>query len=233
VRPRTESSPPMKVLIAEDNLTSRKLLESTLLEAGYEVVSVSDGVEAWKELYRPDAPQLAILDLVMPRMDGLKVVRGIRERKHSPYVYIILLTAQSRADDVVEGLDAGADDYVLKPFEPVELKARLRVGERLLSLEEDVSRLQREKAALLISATLGHEINNPLAVLFPTLELLAEDVRTLTDSATIRTRLQIIEKTARRIHEVANRLQNLQDVCIKEYLPGVEMLDLHSTPLYD
>ena len=223
----------MNVLIAEDNLTSRKLLERTLLEAGYEVVSVSDGVEAWKELHKPNAPQLAILDLVMPRMDGLKVVRGIRERKHSPYVYIVLLTAQSRVDEVVEGLDAGADDYMVKPFETVELKARLRVGERLLGLEQDVSRLQREKAALMMSATLGHEINNPLAVLFPTLELLAEDVRRLTNSATVRTRLHIIEKTARRIHEVANRLQNLQDICIKEYLPGVEMLDLHSASLHE
>jgi len=220
----------MNVLIAEDNAASRKLLETTLTDAGYHVTAVTDGVEAWHELQKEGAPQLAILDLVMPRMDGLKVVRGIRERQRSPYIYILLLTAQSRVDDLVEGLDAGADDYMIKPFEPVELKARLRVGERIILLEEHVSRLQQEKATLMMAATLGHEINNPLAVLFPTLEILAEEIRQAPNYPSLRKRLDAIEKSARRVHEIANRLRKLEGVPKKEYLHGVDMLDLYGTP---
>jgi two-component system cell cycle response regulator len=125
----------MKVLIAEDDPVSRRVLEGFLTNRGYELVITQDGEEAWQALAQEDAPQLAILDWMMPRMDGLEVCRRVRERNGEPYVYILLLTAKSQKQDVVEGINAGADDYLSKPFDAGELQARLRAGRRILALQ--------------------------------------------------------------------------------------------------
>ena len=121
----------MKILIAEDDPVSRRLLEVTLSKWGYEVIACIDGQAAWEVLQQPDAPQLVILDWMMPRMDGLQVCKNVRKREeHSAelYVYIILLTAKSQKADMVTGLEAGADDYLTKPFDAQELRMRLRAG---------------------------------------------------------------------------------------------------------
>jgi two-component system cell cycle response regulator len=125
----------MKVLIAEDDAVSRRVLEEFLTKWGYELVITQDGEEAWQALSEEDAPQLAILDWMMPRMDGLEVCRRVRERNAEPYVYILLLTAKGQKQDVVEGINAGADDYLSKPFDAGELQARLRAGRRILALQ--------------------------------------------------------------------------------------------------
>ncbi len=128
----------MKVLIADDDRVSRHLLETLLLKCGYEVVVAGDGVEAWQKLQEENAPRLAILDWVMPGMDGLEVCREARKRPAQPYAYLLLLTAKSQKGDIIEGLEAGADDYLIKPFDAQELKARLRVGRRILDLQEEL-----------------------------------------------------------------------------------------------
>ena len=125
----------MKVLIAEDDQVSRRLLQATLGRLGYEVVCTENGAQAWETLQLDDAPRLAILDWMMPELDGVDVCRKVRERDDVPYVYIILLTARGQKKDVVTGLDAGADDYLIKPFDPQELRSRITVGERILKLE--------------------------------------------------------------------------------------------------
>jgi diguanylate cyclase (GGDEF)-like protein len=125
----------MKILIAEDDAVSRRVLEGFLTKWGYEVVATQDGAEAWQALSREDAPQLAILDWMMPQMDGLEVCRRVRDRGAEPYVYLLLLTAKGQKQDVVEGINAGADDYVSKPFDAGELRARLRAGRRILALQ--------------------------------------------------------------------------------------------------
>ena len=125
----------MKVLIAEDDPVSRRVLEGFLTKWGYELVTTEDGEEAWQALSEEEAPQLAILDWMMPRMDGLEVCRRVRERNVEPYVYILLLTAKDQKQDVVEGINAGADDYLSKPFDAGELQARLRAGRRILALQ--------------------------------------------------------------------------------------------------
>ena len=122
----------MRILIAEDDRISRRLLERKLASWGYEVVSCTNGAEAWQALHRDDAPSLAILNWMMPGMDGVEVCREIRKQKHPGYTYIILLTARDRKRDIVEGIEAGADDYVTKPFNPHELKVRIRAGRRIL-----------------------------------------------------------------------------------------------------
>jgi len=128
----------MKALIAEDDSISRRMLEAFLVKWGYEVLAVSDGEEAWGILQGNDAPRLAILDWMMPGRDGIDICRSVRQRKGRAYIYIILLTARGQKEDIVAGLEAGADDYVTKPFDPYELRARLRAGRRIVELQEQL-----------------------------------------------------------------------------------------------
>ncbi len=125
----------MKVLIADDSIVSRHLLEATLRKWGYDVMVACDGTEALQLLGREDAPALVILDWMMPGMTGLEVCRKIRERGSEPYTYILLLTSKSQKEDLIEGMDAGADDYIAKPFDQNELQVRLRAGTRLVDLQ--------------------------------------------------------------------------------------------------
>ncbi len=125
----------MKVLIAEDDMVSRRLLEATLARWGYDVVITCDGTEAWQVLQGPDAPPLAILDWMMPGIDGVEVCRLVRQRVQEPYIYLLLLTTKGRRENIIEGLDAGADDYLTKPFDPHELQVRLRAGKRIVTLQ--------------------------------------------------------------------------------------------------
>ena len=134
----------MRVLIAEDDAVSRHLLEATLHKWGYEVVVTTDGLEALEVLRRPDAPSLAILDWMMPGMDGAEVCLRARELSAGRLLYIILLTAKGRKEDVVEGLTAGADDYIIKPFDRSEMKARMNAGERILRLQAELGARVKE-----------------------------------------------------------------------------------------
>jgi diguanylate cyclase (GGDEF)-like protein len=128
----------MKVLIADDEAVSRWLLESSLRRWGYDVQVAHNGDEAWRMLQQPGAPQLVVFDWLMPGMDGLELCQAVRAHKLEPYTYIILLTTKRGQKDVVEGLEAGADDYISKPFDPQELKVRLRTGKRILYLMDQV-----------------------------------------------------------------------------------------------
>lgn len=134
----------MRILIADDELMSRRLLEKTMQRAGYEVTAVENGQLAAVELCKPDGPRLALLDWIMPGLDGLGVCREVRKRKDHNYVYMILLTSKEKKEDVVEGLESGADDYLTKPFDPEELKARLRTGKRILDLEDRLIEAREE-----------------------------------------------------------------------------------------
>lgn len=128
----------MRVLIAEDDPVSRRVLQSTLLKMGYEVEVACDGKEAWEALQGEDAPRLAVLDWMMPYMDGPSICRELRNRNSGPYVYTILLTAKAQRDDMISGLESGADDYLVKPFDSSELTVRLRAGKRVLDLQAEL-----------------------------------------------------------------------------------------------
>ncbi len=128
----------MKILIADDSIVSRHLLEATLRKWGYEVVVACDGGEAFEILQQDNAPALAILDWMMPGMTGLEVCRRIRHLAHEPYIYILLLTSKSQKEDLIEGMEAGADDYLTKPFDQHELQVRLRAGTRLVDLQAEL-----------------------------------------------------------------------------------------------
>jgi sigma-B regulation protein RsbU (phosphoserine phosphatase) len=129
----------MRILIAEDDAVSRRVLEATLLKWNYEVVVTSDGSQALEALKKPDAPSLALLDWMMPGLDGSEVCRQLRQSIGDRLLYVLLLTAKGSKDDIVEGLNAGADDYIIKPFDRAELQARLDVGRRILRLQAELA----------------------------------------------------------------------------------------------
>jgi diguanylate cyclase (GGDEF)-like protein len=161
----------MRILVADDDPLSRTLLERTLERAGYEVTAVDNGRLAADCLCCQDGPRLALLDWVMPELDGPAVCREVRQKREQPYVHMLLLTSKESKQDVVAGLESGADDYLIKPFDPEELKARLRTGLRILQLED---KLVEAREDLRFKAT-----HDPLTGLFNRgviLDLLAREV---------------------------------------------------------
>ncbi|GAX61097.1 response regulator receiver modulated diguanylate cyclase [Candidatus Scalindua japonica] len=128
----------MRILIAEDENISRLRLENLLEQIGFEVVSCKDGLEAWNIIQSEDSPNLLILDWMMPGMDGIEICRKVREQAREPYVFVMLLTSKDNRDDLIEGMEAGADDYITKPFNHNELRVRLKAGKRIVELNEEL-----------------------------------------------------------------------------------------------
>jgi DNA-binding response OmpR family regulator len=133
-----------RILIAEDHYVSRHLLERNLSNWGFQVTTAEDREAAVRVLESDAAPPLAIIDWMMPKLDGLEVCRRIRAQTGRPYIYLVLLTAKSHKEEIATGLEAGADDYVIKPFDPDELRARLKVGQRVVELERQLAKRVNE-----------------------------------------------------------------------------------------
>jgi two-component system, NtrC family, sensor kinase len=180
----------MKVLVVDDSLVTRRLLRSCLQKWEYEVEEAEDGAQAWEQFQRGDFP-LVVTDWLMPGVDGLELVRRIRARQAPGYVYIILLTAKSEREDLIAAMDAGADDFLAKPFDPDELRVRIREGQRIIGLERtlaeqnrqlretQVELVERKKLASLgqLAAGMAHEINNPAAIVTSNLAVLDREVQ--------------------------------------------------------
>lgn len=129
----------MRVLVADDDMTTRKMLAAMLCKWGYDVLAVDSGTAAWEALQRDDSPRLAVLDWVMPGMDGVEICQKVRQViPKDRYLYLILLTAKTSRQEIVSGLEAGADDYMIKPFDPSELQVRVGIGRRIISLHEEL-----------------------------------------------------------------------------------------------
>lgn len=169
----------MKLLIAEDDNASRLLLEKTTQKWDFEPVTYEDGNKAWLALNQPEAPYLLLVDWEMPGMSGIELCKVIRQLPNSELFYIVLLTSRTTIDDLVQGLEAGANDFIKKPFLSEELKARLNVGRRMIELqqqriksEEDNERLQRElmesrkmESLGQITGSIAHDFNNILGII--------------------------------------------------------------------
>ncbi len=155
----------MKILIAEDESVSRRMLEKTLEKWGYEFVSTNNGINAL-QAFKEERFEIVITDWMMPEMNGLELVKHIRENQSSDYVYIIMLTAKSEKEDLVIGMDTGADDFVAKPFDRDELRVRLRAGERIIQLEESLSQknvdLQKANERMKLDLEAAAEIQKSL-----------------------------------------------------------------------
>ena len=142
----------MNILIAEDDVTSRNMLAAVLRKAGHDVTETANGAEAWEELQKPDAPRLAIIDWLMPGVDGLEVIRRVRTMETDQPLYLIMLTKKGEKSDIIAGLEAGANDYLPKPFDAGELRARVEVGRRMVEMQnalaEKIGELRRALAEI-------------------------------------------------------------------------------------
>jgi signal transduction histidine kinase len=224
----------VKVLIAEDEAVSRHLLQAYLRQWGHEVVAAADGAEAWRLFQEHEFP-LVLSDWVMPEMDGLELIRHIRSRASGAYVYIILLTARAEKQDVIAGLEAGANDFVTKPFDRGELRVRVRAGTRILELEQTLAEqnrqlretqaalVQTEKLASLgqLAAGMAHEINTPIAYVANNLAVLRRDVPAVLQVLDkYREGRELLRSLAPEIIALAERLEQEIDLpYIRESLP--------------
>lgn len=219
----------MRVLFADDEVIARTLTAAVLAHLGHESRSANDGAEAWA-LFQAEPVPLVILDVNMPVLDGLDVCRRIRAHEAGRETFVLVVTAREARDDLVEVLDAGADDYVSKPSTPENLRARLEIATRRIAQDQARRAAETELARARWLAGIGettialeHEINNPLSALLGHAELLLMD-RNL--SADQREQLLIVREQAARIAEVVRRLAKLKNPQSVEYLSGARMLDL-------
>jgi phosphoserine phosphatase RsbU/P len=207
----------MKVLIAEDDLTSRIMLQAMLSKWGYEVTSAADGEEAWNILQRPDAPRLVIVDWMMPGIDGLTLCRKLRALNSEDPFYVLLLTSKGEQKDIVRGLEAGADDYITKPYDSGELRARIGGGKRIIELMSEVARRQKLQGVLEMAGAVCHELNQPLHIVSGYSEMLLED---LDESDPRAEALRIIKEQVGRIGELTRKIMRITEYRSKDYLGG-------------
>lgn len=212
--------------MADDNEVTRLLLNAQLNAWGLDVIAAKDGEEAWR-LFRKHQPPLVLTDWIMPKMDGLDLVRNIRSHPLDHYVYVVLLTAKSEKQDLVAAMDAGADDFLVKSYDNQELRVRLREGTRILRLEQTLAEKNREirnaQAALIqseklaslgqLAAGMAHEINNPIAYVANNLAVLKRDVNSVLEIlAAYRGQLDQIRLVDPEAADALTRLERLHDL---------------------
>jgi len=231
----------VRVLVAEDDPISQRVLETMLNRWGYETIVASDGLEAWELLSRPDAPPVAILDWMMPEMSGLDVCRRARKAQGNEYLYVVLLTAKGRQEDIIEGMNAGADDYITKPFDSGELRVRLRAAERTVSLQAELAATRdalRAKAAHdpltglwsrpAILDTLNREIARSLREGGPVGLVLADvdGFKAVNDCYGRRAGEHVLYEAAQRIRDIVRPYDGLSRYAADEFLailPGCDL----------
>lgn len=205
----------MKILIAEDDMTSRAMLRAVLSQWGYEVIAAEDGNEAFGEFQKNDAPRLAVLDWEMPGMDGAELCRRLRQQDRKDPLYLILLTSRIEAGDIVRGLEAGADDYIAKPFDNAELKARVDVGRRMISLQIEMVEREKLQGVLEMAGAVCHELNQPLQTVSGFSEMLLLDLDTRDRNYES---LKAIKEGIERIGELTRKIMRITRYQSKPYL---------------
>jgi len=215
-----------KVLIVEDDKNYAEILKRVIMKNEYEINLAYDGKEGL-ELSTKWKPDVIIVDWMMPGMSGIELISKLREHPELRFSYIIMLTARVETEDKITGLEAGADDFITKPVDFGELIARIRVGFRIKKLQSEIAELQHESALLEMARTLGHEINNPLNIIYLALELINRAFKEDNpDKEKIIENLNRIHQASERIKEIVNKLISLRKPAFKEYVNGKRMLDL-------
>lgn len=211
----------MRILIAEDDFTSRRILKAVLAKWGYDVVSARDGHEAWEKLQSVDAPKLAVLDWMMPKMDGIEVCYRLRQMEKTIPIYIILLTARDSKKDIIKGLEAGADDYIAKPFDNNELRARINVGRRIVELQASLVEKEKFQGVIEMAGAVCHELNQPMQVISGLSELLLDSL----DDNHIKDDIKEIKMQVKRLGEITKKLSGVTKYKTKDYLTS-KIIDL-------
>ncbi|MDA0746835.1 MAG: response regulator [bacterium] len=215
----------MQILIAEDDTISREVLRLNLIKWGHDVIACKDGDEAWQHLQCADAPRLAILDWMMPGMEGTEICRRIRELPHGQLSYLMLLTAKERNEFLVEGLAAGADDYITKPFQTDVLRARLGVGLRVVELQARLREAERNRVLTQAAGAAAHEINQPLTVLLGTAQILTMQ---LPKDDPNRTSIEDLFRAAKKIDEIVKKMAQVRRYATQPYIEGIDIVDFEA-----
>lgn len=216
-----------RILIVDDDEALAYAEQAILEEAGYKVLYAADGAAA-VELLSRESVDLVLLDVSMPNMDGYQVCRWVRQNPNTARLNILMITARGSVEEMVAGFDAGADDYLSKPFEVPEFLARVKAQLRLRELQERLIAMEKSATIGQMVITLSHEINNPLTSVLWHAGLVQDRLREqLSIDESILTSLKAIEEEARRIEKVINQLRSMEEPVITEYLPGIEMIDIH------
>ncbi|RPH48657.1 MAG: response regulator [Desulfobacteraceae bacterium] len=205
----------MKILIAEDDFTSRTMLAAVLAKLGYEVISTCNGEEAFDKFQKDDAPQLAVLDWEMQGLDGISLCRKLREQERKEPLYLILLTARGESEDIVKGLEAGADDYIAKPYDNAELQARINVGRRIIMLQNEMREREKFQGVLEMAGAVCHELNQPLQVVSGYSEMLLMGLKTGDPNYE---KLETIKTGIDRIGELTHKIMKIARYQSKPYL---------------
>ena len=192
---------------------------------GHNPITCNDGSDAWARLEQPDTPRIAILDWMMPGLEGVEICRRARRLPHGGLLYLILLTAKVSEQDLVEGLDAGANDYVTKPFSREELRARVGVGLRVMELQERLIDAERNRVLVQAAGAAAHEINQPLTMLMGTAELLEGIVGPEFEHAR---HLQEMYRAAANIRDIVKKMGKVRTYATKPYIDGVDTVDFGS-----
>jgi phosphoserine phosphatase RsbU/P len=213
----------MRILIAEDDAVSRRVLERKLMMWGYQVVTCCNGTEALEVLTSEDSPSLAILNWMMPCVDGVQVCREVRLQKRKDYIYIILLTARDQKEDIVEGIEAGADDYVTKPFNPHELNVRVRAGRRILEMQGELVQREKLRGVVEMAGATCHEFNQPMQVISGYAELLLKQIPP-TDP--LHGKALKIKEATETMAQITSKLQQITRYETREYFDGMKIIDI-------
>ncbi len=207
----------MKILIAEDDLTSRRILEAVLTKWGYDIISVSNGNDAIEKLLGVDAPKLALLDWIMPDKDGVEVCRIVRQEETTTHPYIILLTGKGDKEDITKGLESGANDYIVKPYDKDELQARINVGRRMVQLQNALAEKEKFQGVLEMAGAVCHEVNQPLMVISGYSEMLLMD---LPEDHPCYGTCRKINEQVHRLGNITKKLMGITKYKTKSYLRG-------------
>ncbi|MBI5593196.1 MAG: response regulator [Deltaproteobacteria bacterium] len=213
----------MKVLIAEDDFTSRTILQAILTSWGYEVVATADGESALAAMQQPDAPHLALLDWMMPGMEGPAVCHELRKLKRRDPVYLILLTSKGERGDIVQGLEAGADDYIAKPYNNEELRARVQVGKRMVTLQNELREWEKLQGVLEMAGAVCHEQTQPLQCISGYSELLLMDLNEKDPKCEM---LKKIKSQVDRLGELTRKIMKITRYQSKPYLSKTRIIDI-------
>jgi DNA-binding response OmpR family regulator len=216
----------MRILIAEDESVSRHLLEGLLKKWGHEVVVCTDGDTAWEILQRADAPRLVIMDWMMPGLSGIEICEKVRALELGDQFYILLLTARGGTDDLVDGLKAGANDYVSKPYVPAELEARVNAGLRMIELQIKQIETERLNTLMATAGAAAHEINQPLTVILGSVELWRDS---MAEDDPGYKRLERIWDSTLRIQGIVEKMLSVTQFTTKPYVGDSVIVDFDAS----
>lgn len=214
------------ILVIDDDLSYIELTTMMLKLEGYRVLTATDGGTGWKVLDKEN-PEVVLLDWNLPEVSGINLIKQIKEenrRTTSPYV--IMVTARKEVEYRIEGMEAGADDYLVKPFDRKELLARLRVGLRTVALQREVANQARQKTVVEMAVSISHEIANPLATAMLLQQRLGRNPA-LQETPGTRDDLELLGKQLQRIETLVRRAQSIENVVSVPYAENITMIDWH------